>query len=317
MKIFKNKIFIVFIIIIILILAGILAAHFYIKSKFDKMQFKELDEDDLGIAANNDIPKVNIENITKFVIFGSDSRDENNSYSGRSDTIIIVVINNLNKSVNLISIPRDTYVDVPGYGMTKINHAYAYGQEQLSIKTINTNFGLDLRQYMTIDFSGLVNCIDRVNGVEVELTQEEVDYINKSLKADEKIAGAGKVLLNGKQALIHSRNRTVGNDFSRASRQRQVIVSLINKIADKPISEISSIIDDVLVNITTNMDMDMYKDMFMQLAESRKEYLNNIKSVQIPSTEYGYDSMIDGIYYFGFDMERAKQDFNKYYYGLE
>ncbi|MGN1013364.1 MAG: LCP family protein [Clostridia bacterium] len=316
----QGKVWVILIIILVIIASCFLAGYLYIKSKFDKMTQKPLDESDLGIDVQEpereEIKKINVDNIIKFVIFGSDSRDTENAYAGRSDTIIIVVINNVQKSINLISIPRDTYVNVPGYGMTKINHAYAYGQEQLSIKTINSNFGLDITQYMTIDFSGLVNSIDRVGGVEVTLDQDEVNFINARVSAENKIASAGIVNLNGTQALVHSRNRYVGNDFTRTSRQRAILISLLNKIAKKDVNEILSLSDDVLVNITTNMDMNKYKDMFLEVAGDRQEYLKNINSVQIPSTEYGYDSMIEGIYYFGFDMNRAKEDFNKYYYEI-
>lgn len=311
------KIILVVLTIIIMVIVGcVIAGYIYIKSKFDKMTYKPVDEEDLGIEIETIAQKhVDIEKYTRFVIFGSDSRDTENAYAGRSDTIIIVVINNDTKEINLISIPRDTYVNVPDYGMTKINHAYAYGQEQLSLKTINSNFGLNLTQYMTIDFSGLVASIDRVGGVEVTLDQDEVNFINARVTAENKIAGPGKVNLNGTQALVHSRNRYVGNDFTRAYRQRTILISLMNKISKKDVNEILDISDDVLANITTNMDMNKYKEMFMEVAPDRADYLSKINSVQIPSTDYGYDSMIYGIYYFQFDMDRAKEDFNKYYYG--
>lgn len=311
------KIILVVLTIIIMVIVGcVIAGYIYIKSKFDKMTYKPVDEEDLGIEIETIAQKhVDIEKYTRFVIFGSDSRDTENAYAGRSDTIIIVVINNDTKEINLISIPRDTYVNVPDYGMTKINHAYAYGQEQLSLKTINSNFGLNLTQYMTIDFSGLVASIDRVGGVEVTLDQDEVNFINARVTSENKIAGPGKVNLNGTQALVHSRNRYVGNDFTRAYRQRTILISLMNKISKKDVNEILDISDDVLANITTNMDMNKYKEMFMEVAPDRADYLSKINSVQIPSTDYGYDSMIYGIYYFQFDMDRAKEDFNKYYYG--
>jgi len=314
----EGKFWIVIVIIVALILAGLFAGYMFIKSKFDKMNFKPLDETDLGIElVPEEVQKVNVEEITKFVIFGSDSRDTNNSYAGRSDTIMVVVINNVNKSVNIISIPRDTYVNVPGYGMTKINHAYAYGQEQLSLKTINSNFGLDIKQYMTIDFSGLISSIDAVGGVELTLDQAEVDFINSEMTPENKIAGPGTITLNGVQALKHSRNRFVGNDFTRAYRQRQILVSLMKKAVKMEVDEILALSDQVLVNITTNMDINMYKSMFVQLAGDRQLYMQNINSVQIPSTEYGYNHWVSGIYYYGFDMDRAKQDFNKYYWGIE
>ncbi len=309
-------ILVVFTIIIMIIIGCVFAGYLYVKSKLDKMTYKPVDEEDLGIEIETIAEKhVDVEKYTRFVIFGSDSRDTENAYAGRSDTIIIVVINNDTKEINLISIPRDTYVNVPDYGMTKINHAYAYGQEQLSLKTINSNFGLNLTQYMTIDFSGLVASIDRVGGVEVTLDQDEVNFINARVTAENRIAGPGKVNLNGIQALTHSRNRYVGNDFTRAYRQRTILISLMNKISKKDVNEILDISDDILVNITTNMDINKYKEMFMEVAPDRAEYLKKINSVQIPSTDYGYDSMIYGIYYFQFDMDRAKEEFNKYYYG--
>ena len=94
-------------IVLIIIISCVLAGYFYVKSKFDKITQKPLDESDLGIetsteADDSDTNKVDVENITKFVIFGSDSRDEDNYYAGRSDTIIIVVINNVEKKINLI-----------------------------------------------------------------------------------------------------------------------------------------------------------------------------------------------------------------------
>ena len=218
----RTKIIIAIVIILAIVAGFALAGWLYIKHLYNKMEFKPLDETDLGINITEvETKKVQIENYTRFVIFFCVSRDADNQYYGRSDTIIIVTINNDTKHMTFISIPRDTYADVPGYGMTKINHAFAYGQEQLSIKTINSNFGLDLNQYITIDFTGLVAAIDRIGGVEVNLDDAEIAFINQRIDNANKInGGAGKYVLNGKQALLHSRNRYVGRDFARASRQR-------------------------------------------------------------------------------------------------
>lgn len=303
---------VIFLVIIFLIVGVFVGSILYLKSKLNKITYKPVDVTDLGIEVEK-MPTIS-EEYTRFVIFGSDSRDTSNQYAGRSDTIIIVVLDNVNKKINLISIPRDTYVDVPGYGYTKINHAYAYGQEQLSLKTINSNFGLNLTQYVTIDFSGLVDSIDMVGGVEVYLTQEEVDFINGGMDAANKIAAPGLVNLNGKQALKHSRNRYVGSDFVRAYRQRTILISLLNKIMQKNVDEILALSDSLLVNVTTNMDINKYKSLFKEVAGDRQSYLKNISSVQIPAEEYGYPYWLDGIYYYNFDMNRAKADFIYYYY---
>ncbi len=319
MKSGKAKILIPIIVILAIIAICAVGGYLYVKHLYNRMTYKPLDEEDLGIdIVEVEKKKVNIEDYTRFVIFGSDSRDTDNEYAGRSDSIMIITINNVDKNISIISIPRDTYVDVPGYGMTKINHAFAYGQEQLSLKTINTNFGTDLTQYITIDFYGLTYTIDRVGGVEVYLDDAEIEYINNRVKAENKIyGGAGNYLLNGTQALIHSRNRYVGNDFNRASRQRQILIALVNKVINREEKDILTLVDDLLGNVTTNMDINKYKEMFTEVAQYRKEYVKDIKSVQIPSTDYGWDSMIDGIYYFSFDRDQAIKDFNKYYYNID
>ena len=305
---------IILLVISIVVITSFLVGYFYLKSKLSLATFKELDYDDLGIEKTINDGKVIIDETIKFAIFGSDSRDEDNQYAGRSDAIIIVSMNTTKKTISLISIPRDSYVNVPGYGYTKINHAYAYGQEQLSLKTINTNFGLDIDQYITIDFSGLVNVVDFLGGVELNLSQEEVNFINARTTGN-KLSASGTMTLNGTQALIHSRNRYVGNDFYRTSRQRDIMIALMEKISKKSPTEILNMSDVILSNVTTNMNIDKYTNMFKKLSGDIKTYSGNVKSVQIPSTEYGYDQMIGGIYYFGFDMDIAKQDFQSVIYG--
>ena len=317
-----NKKLRVFLIIIctltILVCLCVLGGYIYFKSKINKITYKPLDESDLGIEQVEKEPEeeiVNLGETTKFVIFGSDSRDQDDETKGRSDSIIIVCLNHIKKSITFIIIPRDSYVNVPGYGMTKINHAYAYGQEQLSIKTINSNFGTDLSQYITIDFAGMERCVDRVGGVEVTLSQAEVNEINRRLgKGNNNVGAPGTQVINGAQALAHSRNRYVGNDFARTQRQRDILVSLINKLKNESLSEVLAVSDYLLENITTNIDLSNYKSIIKQIYNEKDQYSSNITSVMIPEVSYGYDSYINGIYYYRFPLDLAKTDFKKYYY---
>lgn len=324
-----TKIFIIIFSIILIIAIGI---AIYLYSKLSKINYEEIDKSDLAVNEElYDIVKDNVDSqlsekefndVVNFVLFGSDSRDVNSMEAGRSDTIIIVSINPKNKSIKLISIPRDTYVTVPGYGKTKINHAYAYGKEQLSIKTINTNFEMNLTEYATIDFSGLVNIINDIGGIELTITDEEMNYINAGAVYGAQYTGntvpnlthSGKVLLSGEQALAHSRNRKVGNDFTRASRQRDVIEALINKISDMDINQILSLSDEFLKEIKTNINVTNYVGLLTSILANKNEYLNNITSVQVPSSEYASGEMINGIYYFVSDIEKAKQDMYKIIY---
>ena len=250
--------------------------------------------------------------VVNFVLLGSDSRNVNSMESGRSDTIMIASINPMKKSINLVSIPRDTYVTVPGYGKTKINHAYAYGKEQLTLKTINSNFNLNITDYVTIDFSGLKNIIDEIGGIELELSTQEKEYIGIK---DSRLNQTGKIKLNGEEALKHSRNRTVGNDFTRAERQRDVMEAIINKIASLEINQILALSDEFLKEVKTNINVTSYIGLLTSIISNKNEYLSNITSTQVPSSEYAKGQMIDGIYYFVSDMEKAKNDLYNILYG--
>ena len=146
----KSKILILFIVILLILLIIVGIGIFFVWSKWSKVDFKELDNSDLSVTTDiydqvsDKVTEEEFNEIITIAFFGTDSRDTSNMNSGRSDTIMLASINPNLKSIKLISIPRDTYVEVPGYGKTKINHAYAYGKKQIRMKTINSNFGLNL-----------------------------------------------------------------------------------------------------------------------------------------------------------------------------
>ena len=320
----KNIILIV--LFLILITIGIVC--YFVYSKIALMQHESVNESDLAIT-QSDISKstgllsfIGVEEVKTIALFGTDSRDTENMSDGRADSIMIVSINTVNKSIKLISIPRDTYVEIPGHGKDKINHSYVYGKEQLLLKTINKNFGLSITEYATIDFSGLINIINDVGGIEVEITKEEMEYINGRCyeeyaitgNAKTKLTNFGKVNLNGEQALAHSRNRTVGNDFVRASRQRSVFESLIKKVSNQNIMKTLDISNSFFKQIKTNISFGDCVNPIRSFVFNKDKYLSNILSAQIPSKEYSKDKMIGGVYYFTTDYDKAKKEFNSYLY---
>ena len=332
-KSFPKWVKILLIVLVLLIIISVTTIIIVYNSFIGNINKVEINTDDLEV--NNDlyndvsdkIEKNEFDQIVNVAFFGSDSRDLHNEYAGRSDSIMIASINPVKKSIKLISIPRDTYVNVPnGYGWTKINHAYAYGQEQLSVKTINSNFGLDITQYVTINFAGLVHIINDVGGIEMEITEAERQYINQYVNESyvltnnysyiQKVERAGKVTLTGEQALTHSRNRSVGSDFVRASRQRDVLAALMNKIASMDETKILSVIQDFLKEVKTNIDVTSYLGLMTSIISDKNTYLKNIVSVQIPTEEYGEGQMIDGVYYFVSDLNKCKEEFVKYLYDM-
>lgn len=313
---------IIFIIILLIIIASGITVGGFIAGKLGNLNVQEIDTSDL--AVNNELynevsdilSKSEFNDIITIALFGTDSRDSSNMSAGRSDTIIVASINPKFKTIKLISIPRDTYVSVPGHGKTKINHAYAYGGEALAIKTINENFGLSITEYATIDFSGLIHIINDIGGIEINITKSEMEYINSHVhesykltgKATKKLTTYGNVTLTGEQALTHSRNRTVGNDFERAGRQREVLEAIMNKIAKMGTSKILDMSDTLLKEIKTNINVMDYVGALTDVLMNSNSYFGNITSIQIPSTEYGKGDSSSGTYYFKADSEKMRQD---------
>lgn len=329
----NKKLIIILIIIISTFLIVLGGLYFYSKYKLGFMTYEPINKNDISVNNNlfdevktnvNDVTKKDFDSIQNYVFFGSDSRIVDDIEAGRSDTIMICSINPKTKSVKLLSIPRDTYVNIPGYGMDKINHAYAYGKEQLSIKTINQNFNLNIEKYITIDFSGLIDVINQVGGIELNIDKDEMIYINNRLK-DLKpyttnkltpVAHYGLVTLTGEQALCHSRNRTTGegNDFARTDRQRQVVEALMKKISTLPYDKILSISNTLLKDVKTNATSEEFMKLFAGLYPAKDVYSKNIILAQIPSVDYSLGKMINGVYYFTTDFNKAKQDFIEYIY---
>lgn len=319
----------VIIAIVVIIILIITITIFMITNTLSNMMKMELDEADL--AVNNElydelteygITKKEFDSIINIAFFGSDSRDLTNMNSGRADTIMIISVNPTKKSIKMISIPRDTYVNVPGYGNTKINHSYAYGQEQLAIKTINSNFGLNITEYVTINFEGLINVINAVGGVDINISKEERDVLNEYLKDSYQIMGKeyvpmteyGDVHLNGEQALAHCRDRYVGSDFTRAERQREVLTEVMGKISQKSFGEMLDLVDIFLQQVRTNINVSEYLGLAASAFTNKDDYMNNIISAQVPSTDYGKGDYIDGVYYFVADLDTCKKDMYEYIY---
>lgn len=319
----KIAIIVISILLIFAIVFGILL--YIASSTLGKISYEKLDESQLGINDNlyeevsGNISKQEYNSIKNVALFGIDG--------GRSDTIMIASINQTDHTIKLLSIPRDTYVKVDGHGKTKINHAYAYGKEQLALKTINQNFGLNISEYVTVNFKGLINIINKIGGVQLEISKTEMDYINQYVgesyaltgKKTQTLSSYGKVTLTGEQALTHARNRTVGNDFTREERQREVLTAVMDKVSKMGMTKIMGLSDSILSEVKTNLNITECMGLLSNALGNSSEYMNSITSKQIPSEEKGNGSgagqKIDGIYYFVADLDEASKAFKNAIYG--
>ena len=218
---------------------------------------------DLSSIEMNDFSDENINEFTNIALFGVDSRENELKSKTRTDCIMIASINNKTKDVQIVSLYRDTYVYIADHGYTKLNHAYAYGGPELAISTINKNFDLNVTDFATINFSALVNVIDALGGVDIEITEEELDWVNAYSKnvakingtTVEKIPGAGLQTLNGTQAVGYCRVRyTKGGDFTRAQRQRTVLEQIVKKAKKSNPVTLYNIMNEILPQVYTSLD---------------------------------------------------------------
>ena len=203
--------------------------------------------------------------VLNILLFGADQYGDD----GNSDTMILMSIDNRHEKIKLTSFLRDTYVSIPGYYSSKLNEAYALGGAELSIQTIESNFGIKIDRYAIVNFETFKDIVDIMGGVDIELTYDEIQYINAQVAQNGQDAylpwdtEEGIVHLNGQQALWHARNRGgevngqyfyMGDDWGRVERQRAFLDAIMNTLrSSASLTEIVQIINAVGPNITTNI----------------------------------------------------------------
>lgn len=229
------------------------------------------------------------EHIINILLIGQD-RYKNQSRQ-RSDAMILCTINTEKKTLVMTSLMRDMYVQLPihdgtGYVKNRINANYPIGGMEMLNECIRMNFGIDIDHNIEVDFSGFEQVIDLIGGVDIELTWQEAAVIQGG-------AYAGKCHLNGKQALEYSRIRKLDSEFIRTSRQRKVMVAVINQIRGLSLTELTDLANSLFPLITTDMtnsDIVKYVLEFFPLLPELK-----ITTQRVPHETTYYSAMIDGM----------------------
>lgn len=226
---------------------------------------------DHSIAENSGISLKEENGVTNILLFGEDNHKDGEY--GRADSIILLSIDNNNKQLKQTSFMRDIYLSIPGYGDDKLNAAYSIGGPALACETIENNFGIKIDNYMIIDFNSFTDIVDSLGGIDLELTYNEIAYINwqsyrnnqtdddNELKKDDYHYYEDKdgynvalVHLNGRQALWYARDRdSAGSDFDRTQRQRIVINTIFNKLKNSNPFTLAGTVYSVSAYLSTNM----------------------------------------------------------------
>lgn len=224
----------------------------------------DFDEQDIVInpqVAENE----NMETYRNIVLFGVDSRTGQLAKGTLSDCIIIASINEETGDVKLVSVYRDTYLNLGNDKYGKCNSAYSYGGAEQAIKMLNTNLDLDIKEFVTVGFDGLTATIDALGGVWLDVDEEELLHINsyqKTMAEDMKVAwtpveNTGYQLLNGLQATAYCRIRyKTGNDFARAASQREVILAIAEQAKKADLQTLVKVANDVSQYVYTSFSLD-------------------------------------------------------------
>ncbi len=246
----------------------------------DEVDRREIDEEKIRI--NDEVVKKKITDVEEtdaekkeeeeetvsyrnIALFGVDARDGELGRGTRSDTIMIASINQKTQEVKLISVFRDTYLNLSNDTYNKCNTAYAQGGPEQAINMLNMNLDLDITDYVTIGFSGLMDAVDALGGIEMEVTDAEISHLNnyqlcmaQELGVDyTPVEKSGRQLLNGMQATAYCRIRyTRGDDFRRAERQREVLAAMMEKAHGASVGTLTEMVNAVLPQVETSLGVD-------------------------------------------------------------
>lgn len=236
------------------------------------------------LAKEND----NFKNVTNILFLGIDSENG----VGRSDAMMIFTVDKNNSQIKLTSLIRDSYVYIAGRGMDKLNHAYAFGGASLALRAVNTNFDMNIEDFVTVNFHDIIEIVDSIGGLDMDLSAEEARIVG--------VDGKGTHHLNGKQTLTYSRIRsTAGGDFKRTSRQREVVTAILNKLMGLPPLDMIAAADTLLPMVKTSLSSSTIIGLGSSAALGKYEILQN----SFPEDETSQGVMIDGIYYLQWDRD--------------
>ena len=236
-----------------------------------------------------------MEEYTNIALFGLDTRQAGSLGKGnRSDTIMVASVNNKTKDVKIVSVYRDSYLNLANDKYRKCNEAYSVGGPEQAVAMLNMNMDLKIDHYMSVDFLAVSEVVDLLGGVEIDVDEYEIEHLNNYTVETSKVTGkktnkltsTGVQKLDGVQATSYCRIRyTAGDDFKRTERQREVLEAIARKAKTMSPSQLDSIVKAVFPMCATNMSVDQ----LLAIAADGLSY--NIKG----TTGFPFDVVTDSV----------------------
>ena len=329
----KKILFAVEIIVLLLFIGG-LYVYGQLNSKLDKVNQPVMDESKIQVnqevqdAIDSESSKLT--GYTTYALFGIDHRDKNPALgTENSDTMIIASVNNDTKDVKLVSVYRDTLLNLGDDTYSKANAAYAYGGPEQAITMLNTNLDLNITEYATVNFNALAEIVDCLGGLDMDMSYAEIVHMNNYCQETSEETGKSytpielperpediekidyRYHLNGVQVTSYCRIRyTASLDMGRTERQRKVIQMIVQKAKTAGLSTIFDIMDKVFPMVTTSLS----KTEILQLLPTMIGYSMN-DTVGFPSN-YKF-ATVKGSVIVPTDLESNVIELHKFLYGDE
>ncbi len=272
----RKKRTVIILVVELIVLLALLAVVYFVFVRMNVTKTGRIDINESAIVSEMNSGVAESEEMKGYrniALFGVDSREGQLDKKTRSDTIMIMSINQDTGDIKLCSVYRDTYLNIGNDVYTKCNAAYATGGPEQAINMLNKNLDLDITDSVTIGFDGLTKVIDALGGVEIDVLESEISHLNNyqismvgtstdgtHFTATEgkdytAVTSAGRQTLNGLQATAYCRIRYVGNDFMRAERQRTVLQAVMDKAKTASASQLTTIANEVFEEIYTTLDI--------------------------------------------------------------
>ena len=236
-----------------------------------------------------------IDNISILLIGVDESKIRKFGKGSRTDALMVATLNEKEKSVKLVSIPRDSYVKIPGRkNKDKINHAHAFGGTELTIETVQNLLDIPVDYYVKMNFNAFIDVIDALDGIKVEVPYELYEQDSKD-RADAIHLQAGLQELNGEEALALARTRHYDNDIERGKRQQEIVKSVLRRaVSVHSLTKQSDVMEAIGKNMTTDLAFGEMKSLITYVTAGTNL---NIESLPLE----GSDAMINSVYYYQLD----------------
>ena len=258
----KSKVafFITMLIAEVLVL-GVIFAYAYALKQYSKIQRPEYDVEEVANTGLSEKKLQEMRGYRNIALFGVDSRDNSVGKGNRSDVIIICSIDQATGDIKLVSVYRDTYLDVGKNSFQKATHAYSYGGPARAVKMLNDSLDLNITDYVTFNWKAVATAINILGGVDIEITKPEFKYINSYITETVKGTGIGSVQLkapgmqhlDGVQAVAYARLRYMDTDYQRTERQRKVIELAFEKAKKADLKTLNDLLGNMLSMVATNL----------------------------------------------------------------